>query len=143
MNKLKISTIVLSVFLLTSCNNKTNEEATVAIETETHQHLDTQAIQLNDGKKWKVDDHMMVHFRNMEKAVSAADNENYQMLIDELASNINLLTSNCTMKGQGHDELHKWLLPFIENVKTFSNDKSKENFTIIQNSFATFNQYFE
>ena len=143
MNKLKISTIVLSVFLLTSCNNKANEEATVAIETETHQHLDTQAIQLNDGKKWKVDDHMMVHFRNMEKAVNAADNENYQMLIDELASNINLLTSNCTMKGQGHDELHKWLLPFIENVKTFSNDKSNENFTIIQNSFTTFNQYFE
>ena len=143
MNKLKISTIVLSVFLLVSCNNKANEEATVATEPETYQHLDTQAIQLNDGKKWKVDDHMMVHFRNMEKAVSAADNENYQMLIDELASNINLLTSNCTMKGQGHDELHKWLLPFIENVKTFSNDKSNENFTIIQNSFTTFNQYFE
>ena len=46
MNKLKISTIVLSVFLLTSCNNKANEEATVATEPETYQHLDTQAIQI-------------------------------------------------------------------------------------------------
>ena len=26
-------------------------------------------IQLNDGKKWKVDDEMMVHIRNMEKEV--------------------------------------------------------------------------
>ena len=143
MNKLKISTIALSFFLLISCNNKTKEETTVTTQSETHQHSDSEALQLNEGKKWKVDDNMMLLIRKMEKEVAATKSENYQVLIDNLAHNIDLLTSNCTMEGQAHDELHKWLLPFIEDVKSFSNDKTSENFSKIQNSFTTFNQYFE
>lgn len=141
MNKLKISIIALSVFFLVSCNDKTK---TQTIETtETHQHSELEDIQLNEGKKWKVDDNMMIIIRKMEKEVASTDNENYQLLIDNLARNIDKLTSNCTMTGQAHDELHKWLLPFIEDVKAFSNDKSTENFQKIQNAFTTFNQYFE
>ena len=79
----------------------------------------------------------------MEKEVASTPNENYQVLIDNLGRNIDLLTSNCTMEGEAHDELHKWLLPFIEDVKVFSNDKSADNFTKIKNAFITFNQYFE
>lgn len=47
------------------------------------------------------------------------------------------------MKGQAHDELHKWLLPYIELVDDFSKDKSNENLAKIQESFTTFNQYFQ
>ena len=47
------------------------------------------------------------------------------------------------MKGQAHDELHKWLLPYIDLVEAFSTDKSADNFTAIQNSFSTFNTYFQ
>ena len=57
--------------------------------------------------------------------------------------NLDLLTSNCTMKGQAHDELHKWLLPYLDLVTDFSKDKSAEQFAEIQNAFTTFNQYFE
>lgn len=47
------------------------------------------------------------------------------------------------MKGEAHDELHKWLLPYIELVDHFSKDKSNENLAKIQESFTTFNQYFQ
>jgi hypothetical protein len=47
------------------------------------------------------------------------------------------------MKGQAHDELHKWLLPYIELADDFSKDRSVEQFAEIQHSFTTFNQYFE
>ena len=89
---------------------------------------------------------MMVSIRNMEKDVVSFDKENlenYQLLAANLKKNLDLLTSNCTMTGQAHDELHKWLMPLIETVKDFSKDKSTEHFTAIQNSFTTFNQYFE
>ena len=89
---------------------------------------------------------MMAHIRNMEKDITSFDNskpENYQVLADNLKENLDLLTSNCTMKGQAHDELHKWLLPYLDLVTDFSKDKSAEQFTEIQNSFTTFNQYFE
>ena len=149
MNKLKITTIVLSAFFLFSCNDKAKNETTEtnqATETVVHNHSDDEAIQLDGDKKWKVDDNMMAHIRNMEKDIASFDNskpENYQVLADNLKKNLDLLTSNCTMKGQAHDELHKWLLPYLDIVDEFSKDKSVEQFTEIQKSFTTFNQYFE
>lgn len=149
MNKLKITTILLSVFFLFSCNDKAKNETSETnqtTETEVHNHSDDEAIQLDGDKKWKVDDNMMAHIQNMEKDIASFDNskpENYQVLADNLKENLDLLTSNCTMKGQAHDELHKWLLPYLELVDDFSKDKTKEQLTAIQQSFITFNQYFE
>lgn len=81
---------------------------------------------------------------NTLKAKSAAD---YSLLAKNLESNIELLTSNCTMKGQAHDELHKWLLPFIDLSDAFSASKTEQeyagNFQRIKTSFTTFNTYFQ
>mgnify|MGYP003418612367 FL=1 len=149
MNNLKITTILLSTFFLFSCNDKANNksaETSQATETEVHEHSNGETIQLNDGQKWKVDVDMMAHIRTMENDVTSFDKEtpeNYQLLADNLKKNLDLLTSNCTMKGEAHDELHKWLLPYIELVDHFSKDKSNENLAKIQESFTTFNQYFQ
>jgi hypothetical protein len=141
--KIIVTAIVLFLF---SCNTKSKEEKTTEIKMEEHQHSDSEAIQLNEGKKWKVDDNMMLHIRNMEKDVmnfNSENNKNYPLLANKLKSNIDLLTSNCTMKGEAHDELHKWLVPYIELVDEFSKEKSKNQFIEIQESFKTFNQYFQ
>lgn len=149
MNKLKITSILLSTFFLFSCNDKAKNESaetSQVTKTEVHEHSNDEAIQLNDGQKWKVDVDMIAHIRTMENDVTSFDKEtpeNYQLLADNLKKNLDLLTSNCTMKGQAHDELHKWLLPYIELVDDFSKDKSNENLAKIQESFTTFNQYFQ
>jgi hypothetical protein len=146
MLKIKIAFLATVILLLFSCNTKSKEEKTTEIKTEEHQHSESETIQLNNGEKWKVDDNMMLHIRNMEKEVVHFDQEkstNYSLLADKLKTNIDILTSNCTMKGQAHDELHKWLVPYIELVDSFSEEKSANQFTEIQNSFLTFNQYFK
>ena len=149
MNKFKITTIAIATFFLFSCNDKAKNKTTETIqttETEVHNHSEDEVIQLDGDKKWKVDDNMMAHIRSMEKDIASFDNskpENYQVLADNLKENLDLLTSNCTMKGQAHDELHKWLVPFIDLTDKFSEGKSNEQFIEIQNSFTTFNQYFE
>ena len=149
MNNLKITTILLSTFFVFSCNDKANNksaETSQDTKTEVHEHSNDETIQLNDGQKWKVDVDMMAHIRTMENDVTSFDKEtpeNYQLLADNLKKNLDLLTSNCTMKGEAHDELHKWLLPYIELVDHFSKDKSNENLAKIQESFTTFNQYFQ
>jgi hypothetical protein len=146
MLKIKITLLATFSLLLFSCNTKSKEEKTTEIKTEVHQHSESETIQLNNGEKWKVDDNMMLHIRNMEKDIVHFDQEkstNYSLLTDKLKKNIDLLTSNCTMKGQAHDELHKWLVPYIELVDLFSKEKSANQFTEIQNSFKTFNQYFQ
>lgn len=146
--------IPLISLVLFSCNNASKEKSKVYNETDTHkehQHnSDVIGIELNNGEKWKVDETMLYHIRNMESDVfsfSKLKEKEYKTLAISLQSNIDLLTSNCTMKGKAHDELHKWLLPYIDLVKEFSESKDEttlnEQFQKIQTSFTTFNQYFK
>jgi hypothetical protein len=65
----------------------------------------------------------------------------------KLQANLDLLTSNCTMEGKAHDELHKWLLPYIDLVNDLSGSKDEaeasKQFSQLENSFLTFNQFFQ
>ena len=127
----------------TEKNNETPTETTVKAE---HHHDEHEEIVLNNGEKWKVDDNMMEHIRNMEKDVTAFagnSDKNYAQLVTNLKTNLDLLTSNCTMKGQAHDELHKWLVPYMELVDNLEKEASEAQFKAIQNSYTTFNQYFQ
>ena len=118
-----ITLFAISLFLF-SCGNTSNEkskEETETITHEEHQHdEESEVIELNNGEKWKVDANMITHIRNMENDVNSfakVEQKDYKSLSEKLQSNIDLLTSNCTMKGKAHDELHKWLLPYIDMVK--------------------------
>lgn len=144
---------VISLFLF-SCGNTSNEkskEQTEIVTHEEHQHnAEIQTIELNNGEKWKVDGNMIIHIRNMESDVisfAKAEQKDYKSLSEKLQSNIDLLTSNCTMKGKAHDELHKWLLPYMDLVAALSDAKddteASKQFEKIQASFSTFNQYFQ
>lgn len=149
-----ITTAIAASMLLFSCNNATNENSRKATETttqKTHDHdHESEAIVLNNGQKWKVDENMMIHIQNMKNDISklnTEDEKSYAELAKKLGKNIELLTSDCTMEGQAHDELHKWLLPFIDLSEAFSASKAKEEYAIelakIKTSFETFNTYFE
>jgi hypothetical protein len=153
MNKLILTLAVGSLFLY-SCGNSTKQKSInqteVAKQTEHHHDDESEAIELNNGEKWKVDANMLVHIRNMENDVISFENQeqkDYKSLGQKLQSNIDLLTSNCTMKGKAHDELHKWLLPYIDIIKELSEAKDEteasKQFVNILSSFQTFNQYFQ
>ncbi|MCP4120279.1 MAG: hypothetical protein GY751_00825 [Bacteroidetes bacterium] len=112
-------------------------------------HSDKSLV-LNDGEKWVVNPEMMVHLRNAEQAVDTYYTEGsagHQALAGELQENINLLISSCTMKGKAHDELHKWLLPYIKLVKALSKSEETAEASVlvekIRDSFLEFNHYFE
>jgi rubrerythrin len=153
MKKITISITAISLYLF-SCSNTFNEKSKQKTETvtqEEHQHNDEmQTIELNNGEKWKVDANMITHIRNTENDIisfSTVEQKDYKSLVEKLQSNIDLLTSNCIMKGKAHDELHKWLLPYIDLVKELSEAKveteASKQFENIQTSFTTFNQYFQ
>lgn len=153
MKKITILLAALSFFLF-SCGNTPNEKSNEQTEPATHEEhehkAEIQTIELNNGEKWRVDANMITHIRNMENDVisfSKAQQKDYKSLAEKLQSNIELLTSNCTMEGQAHDELHKWLLPYIDMVNELSavkdDTEASKQFDNIQISFTTFNQYFQ
>ncbi len=130
---IKIISSLTLILLLFSCGNSAKN----------------QALELNNGEKWEIIESMAVYVRAMEKDVSKFENsaeKDYSILTEKLEKNIGLLTSNCTMKGKAHDELHKWLLPYIDSVKKLAgakNEAEKEKiYRDIQGAFVTYNQYF-
>ncbi len=152
--KKKIILIPAIALFLFSCGNASNEKSEDLSEIETHDehHHDheSEAIELNNGEKWTVDANMLTHIRTMENDVisfAKVEQKDYKVLSEKLQASIDLLTSNCTMTGQAHDELHKWLLPYMDLVKEFSEAKDEteasKHFENIQTSFTTFNQYFQ
>jgi hypothetical protein len=114
-----------------------------------HKH-DSEEIVLNDGAKWTVVPEMLGYIRNMEVDVSEFKGESledHHALADTLNVNLDLLTSNCTMSGKAHDELHKWLLPYIHQVEELAECTTAEDagktYLSIKEGFTTFNTYFQ
>lgn len=144
--------ILLPVLLMQACAAGNNKQKAVANTTEEQQHhsYESEAIELNNGQKWKVDENMMVYIVQIEKDITGFNGsimEEYRQLASGLEHNIEQLTSNCTMEGQAHDELHKWLLPFIELSEQFSAAATQQDaekyYWQIKTSMEDFHRYFE
>ena len=153
--------IIALSLIFVSCNNSANkvetEVATTqtinATETDGHEHSASDSIELDNGAKWKVVPEMMQYIKNMESDVNAfhetqySDMKDFTILGKGLQKNLDLLTSKCTMEGKAHDELHKWLLPYIDMVDDFNKSKNTEEathrFEEIHMSFKKFNIYFK
>lgn len=163
MKKLLIITAIACISIAYGCNDsvKSEKDETINVPQQAlpeptesgHHHIEGDAIELNNGAKWKVEGEMMKHIRNMEsdvKVFSKSNNKNLKDYIQQgsgLQKNINLLTSNCTMEGKAHDELHKWLLPYIDLVDKLNKSKddkeAQTTYKEIEKAFGIFNEYFE
>lgn len=152
--KIVLCSTLAATLLIFGCGSATEEKpaaqsAPAEQAAEEHRHQD-ESIQLNNGEKWKVDENMMIHIRQMEKDVNEFNGKNladYKILSEKLKTNLDLLTSGCTMTGQAHDELHKWLVPFIDLVNEFAEVKiekdASEYYQKIKVSFTSLNKYFQ
>lgn len=161
---MRIKFVVLAAVLLGinfSCTNHVKEtkaespvkEMTPPIQESEHHHSASDSIELNNGAKWTIVPDMMKFIRTMESDINHfAETKKTELLVLQqlgasLQKNINLLTSNCTMEGKAHDELHKWLLPYIDLVdklnKSENSDEALKIYKKIQASYRTFNNYFE
>lgn len=152
MNKI-ILTLTIGSFLLYGCSNSTNEKSSNNRETATHQqhqHDDKQTIRLNNGEKWFVNEEMKPFILEAENILTEYINNNlsdYKTLAEQLKEKNSGLIKSCTMKGESHDELHKWLYPHIELIESLSKaestDDASEIIANLQASFLTYNQYFQ
>lgn len=148
----KVIVFGMSLMLLWSCNNST-EKSTTHQETENHtehQHDESsEAIELNNGEKWLVNEEMKPFVLKGEELVNSYIQNNqtdYKALAQQVKDQNSQLIKSCTMGGKSHDELHKWLHPHLEIVKTLENetDATKANETVLhlQQSYQEYHQYF-
>ena len=152
--KTKILPLIAGTLFLFSCGNATNDKTSVQTDSTVHeQHHEaavSSALELNNGEKWAVNTEMMVHVLSMENELNSFAGtglSDYQGLAAKLQQYNDQIISSCTMKDKAHEELHKWLLPYIDSVKELSEAKDETTASAqllkVKKSFAQFNEYFQ
>lgn len=143
--------VLLAGFSLLSCNNtSTTDQEVEAVLHEDHHHDDGEAIALDNGQKWKVNDEMTPFVQTGKQLLDTYTETNdtdYKKLAEEMEGQNSQLIKSCTMDGKSHDELHKWLHPHLELVNKLSDaedsDAAMKVVNELKESYAMFSQYFE
>ncbi|MCA4809781.1 hypothetical protein IF128_08510 [Empedobacter stercoris] len=149
----KTIVVAMSVMLFWSCNTTSEKNAMQSeVQDETaHQHNEnSDIIELNNGEKWKVNEEMKPFVSKGEELVNTYIQKNgtdYKLLAEEIKSENSKLIKSCTMQGKSHDELHKWLLPHLEIVKTLEAEtdsaKATHAVTNLQQSYQDYHKNFK
>lgn len=154
----KLSIFVASLFIMASCGNTDTTENTVVenqIENhedhdDHHHNLDDEAIKLDNGSKWVVNEEMKPFLLKGEELVNnfleKGEGDIFQ-LAEAIEEQNTLLIKSCTMKGESHDELHKWLEPHLALIKEMKTNESEEDLSklaeMVKDSYEHYHDYFQ
>ncbi|PJZ86449.1 hypothetical protein [Leptospira harrisiae] len=87
-----------------------------------HEHSGSKLPELENGKPWVADESTRIGFQKMNELFHHANSEEaieeYHKQAEQITSIINEILSSCTMTGQGHEELHKYINLLLEEVHT-------------------------
>lgn len=156
---MKINISILSVLavslVLLSCGNKSADSTTIEGEMTVQQENplgeeQVDVLELNGNERWMVNEEMKPYISKSEEILKdyiASDLSDYELLAQQLNEEIRGLIKSCTMEGKSHEELHKWLHPYMEKINQLSKsqDQAKTSALVseLQQSFQTYHQYFQ
>ena len=142
---LPIITAILLSLILFSCTPQNKEQNASSMEGTPSQN----SVQLNNGNRWKANVETTTSIAKMIQQIDAYENEEEKpplsTLADTLDAEFKLIFKNCTMKGEGHDQLHNYLLPVLRTIRTLSNQNEEVNEKSIQKlkkQLHEYDQYF-
>ena len=143
--------IVLCVSVLFACNQSTKN--TEVHNADTHSSTTDTSLTLNNGAKWNADsitNHNIIRLRvtaNMFKVEPFPSLSNYQILGNDLSSDVDTLLQQCKMTGSDHDALHKWLEPILHQSNQLKNitdtSEARGIFNSVDSRINTYDQYFQ
>lgn len=157
---MKIKNFLLVVLLgmtIISCKNEAtvaNDDKAEKVEaTEVESVYDGYSvdnIDLDNGEKWAVNEEMKPFVEKgaeLVKLTLEKDEIDGRNLAQELKSLNDQLIKSCTMTGQSHEELHKWLHPHLELVKKLENNEEPAKVEVLvhnlNKSYLTYNRFFK
>lgn len=149
MRKIRFGLLVIVVYLLTiSCGNHINTDENHSSRQKNESA--TGIINLNNGERWMVNEEMQPFIRKSERVLDEYDkseSSDYKTLAVQLKKQNSALIKSCTMKGESHDELHKWLHPHMELIEALEQaenlDEAEAIVSKLEKSFETYHQYFQ
>ena len=156
-----IPALILSLGFAVSCSNSSehNHDSSTTETTEEQQaeapHANTEIkISLNNGAKWNSDESTFTGMKRLELTLYNFNNDytepslaDYNKLGNALANINKDIISQCSMKGEDHDQLHVLLAPMLANVDVIKNGQDlleiKVNTEELKEAVVQFFKHFE
>jgi hypothetical protein len=103
-----------------------------------------QGLQLNDGKKWVMDDHTRSMFATMVGRVEGWDagGEAAEELGGALENDLDALIQGCTMTGEAHTQLHRFLMDLIPAIEKLVAREGDQEVRRVKELLAVYPRYF-
>lgn len=165
--KITLSVAIISglLFILTSCNNSTDQseekkDTTKHISEEVKQPSNEDVedfekitfLKLNGDEKWEVNNATGIGMTKMKDILSTIDTdgmtvEQYQELGEKLSEQTNYIINKCDMSGPAHDNLHIVLTEILTKISELKEVDSPETGKIYVNNLSkdikTYFEYFK
>ena len=102
-------------------------------------------LRLDDGAKWEMDTHTRSLFAKMTERVEGheGDHEAAKGLGSALDGDIDKLIEGCTMTGDAHGELHKYLVALIPAVEELASGGGEEELGAVRELLDSYPRFFE
>lgn len=107
-------------------------------------------LQLDQGKKWIGNPETTFGVKKMEGLVANFDPnsnpEGWMELQNNLRSAFDEIFRECTMEGEGHEQLHVYLIPLMELFNALGNEDSESRyaaFETLEKHLPVYWEYFE
>ncbi len=146
--------LLVTSTLLASCHH--SDDASHHHDAESHSAHPSPAtaedaldgMQLNDGQKWQMDDHTRSVFAKMAASFSSSDHlaeegEGLKKAGTALRADIDDLIAGCTMTGEAHDQLHKYLTGYIPAVTALAESGGVEQAEKVGHYLDRYDEFFE
>ena len=111
-------------FMISACNQGHHHDS--ESDTTSASHGDT-TLTLNNGERWVVDSLTKDNFDNLETSVDMfyvdpfPPIDSYQAFGNDVSQALNTMISQCKMKGEAHEVLHRWMNPLISQSNELKN----------------------
>ncbi len=147
-----LTLITITLVTLTMLMNCSDDHAKTESHDQQHKtvvHETTPAgLALNQGEKWKMDEHTRLSFARMVDTFLNTDHASMQVaglkaVGDDLQSELDVLIQGCTMTGEAHNQLHIYLTGYIPAVQALVKKGDMESAEQVKHYLEIYDDYLE
>jgi hypothetical protein len=141
--------LFVSILLISCGEDKTTSDHHEEDSHSTdHFGKEEYGFRLNDGQKWKMDDHTRSSFIKMTELFLNMDHmslegDGLKKAGSDLQGYVGELIKGCTMTGEAHDQLHIYLMGYTSAVTVLAMSGKLEDANKVKHHLEIYDDYFE
>ncbi len=130
--------------------DKSDHQHAEEVEKTDHHDSSEAPVVLNNGKQWIANPETTVGINNMINIMdSFSEKDNvaaFKKLTQDLQEELDGIFKKCTMDGEGHNQLHNFLIPvknLLEDMGSSDLSKCRESYEKLRRHLSDYNKFFK